>query len=70
MPIKDQNRVRAAFGMDIKDNDDPSNDNYEEMVQRFYEKRARYVREYIFVLSTINLIVQQRNFPKIVGNQN
>ena len=54
--------------MDTKDHDDPSNDNYEQMVKRFYEKRARYVRVFVFVLAEINLAMQLRNFSKIPGN--
>ena len=51
----DQKRVRAALGMDITEDDDPSNDTYEQMVERFYVKRARYVRVFTFVLIEINL---------------
>ena len=65
---EDQQRIKAAFGMDTKDQDDPSNDNYDQMVKRFYEKRARYVRVFVFVLAEINLAMQLRNFSKIPGN--
>ena len=65
MLLEDQRRLKAAFGMQIEDKNDPSKDEFGEMVIRFYNERAKDVRIFSFVLTIINVGFQIVNFSRI-----
>ena len=54
--------------MQIEDKNDPSKDEFGEMVIRFYNERAKDVRIFSFVLAEINVGFQVVNFSKIKDN--
>ena len=68
MVLEDQRRLKAAFGMQIEDKNDPSKDEFGEMVVRFYNERAKDVRIFSFFLAEINVGFQVVNFSKIKDN--
>ena len=49
--------------------DDPTKDEFSEMVTRFYDQRAKDCRMFSFVLVEINFAFQVINFSKIENNQ-
>ena len=65
MLLEDQRRLKAAFGMQIEDKNDPSKDEFGEMVIRFYNERAKDVRIFSFFLTEINVGFQIVNFSRI-----
>ena len=47
-------KLIKAFGMDVEDKDNASQDQFEQMVSRFYQARAIEIRMICCILTTIN----------------